>query len=604
MTRLRLLPPFILLTLAVLLLTGFGHDLPFWSQWGANPQHSGMVGVLGQPLNTKIADIIYDPFVNQEKTENQPLYGEAVLTAHYQSTLIDGDSFYMEQKSGTYIGCNPLIGWIYGEECGPNAWYWMTWNVVRYDWVNGQAVQSWTFSTDWKPEPSSTNFLHGFVGLEGWEPVFHPALGDGYLYVPGAGGTIWKVDEATGQSITHINPFSKISIDPSNTYVSGPLTAATNGDIYYNVLQLSSGGNPWNERDIAGAWLVRVRPDDTSSTVTYATLVPDAPPANSTTCPGIFNVYADNGGTLPWPPPGIKAPPTVLCGSQRPGVNIAPAIGPDGTVYTASFAHFDGAAAYLIAVHPDLSPKWASSLQYRLTDGCGVLLPIAPPNVTTLPGSCRYGTKLGVDPTTNAYGSGTITDLSSASPTVAPDGSVLFGVIDNYNYGRGHTMHFDAQGNYLNAYGFGWDSTPAIYQHDDTYSIVLKDNHYNAGAYCNWAGHPVCRTAPEGPYYMTQLDANMNVEWSFQNTTIDSDHPDGYEWCVNAPAIDNSGIVYATSEDGHIYSIPQGHKGVFKTPRQNIFLLEALGAAYTPLAIGEDGKEYSQNDGHLFVVGR
>ena len=261
-------------------------------------------------------------------------------------------------------------------------------------------------------------------------------------------------------------------------------------------------------------------------------------------------------------------------------------------------------AAYLIAVHPDLSPKWASSLQYRLTDGCGVLLPIAPPNVTTLPGSCRYGTKLGVDPTTNAYGSETITDLSSASPTVAPDGSVLFGVLDNYNYGRGHTMHFEPQGNYLNAYGFGWDSTPAIYQHDGTYSIVLKDNHYNAGAYCDWAGHPVCRTAPEGPYYMTQLDANMNVEWSFQNTTIDSDHLNGYEWCVNAPAIDSSGIVYATSEDGHIYSIPQGHKGVFKTPRQIIFLLEALGAAYTPLAIGEDGKEYSQNDGHLFVVGR
>jgi len=40
------------------------------------------------------------------------------------------------------------------------------------------------------------------------------------------------------------------------------------------------------------------------------------------------------------------------------------------------------------------------------------------------------------------------------------------------------------------------------------------------------------------------------------------------------------------------------------TPRQKIFLKEALGAAYTPLSIGEDGKVYSQNDGHLFVVGR
>jgi len=29
----------------------------------------------------------------------------------------------------------------------------------------------------------------------------------------------------------------------------------------------------------------------------------------------------------------------------------------------------------------------------------------------------------------------------------------------------------------------------------------------------------------------------------------------------------------------------------------------ALGAAYTPLTIGPDGKIYTQNDGHLFVVG-
>ena len=35
---------------------------------------------------------------------------------------------------------------------------------------------------------------------------------------------------------------------------------------------------------------------------------------------------------------------------------------------------------------------------------------------------------------------------------------------------------------------------------------------------------------------------------------------------------------------------------------QRIFLKEALGAAYTPLSIGDDGKVYTQNDGNLFVV--
>jgi hypothetical protein len=34
-----------------------------------------------------------------------------------------------------------------------------------------------------------------------------------------------------------------------------------------------------------------------------------------------------------------------------------------------------------------------------------------------------------------------------------------------------------------------------------------------------------------------------------------------------------------------------------------LFLNLAIGAAYTPLSIGLDGKIYTQNDGELFVVG-
>ena len=33
------------------------------------------------------------------------------------------------------------------------------------------------------------------------------------------------------------------------------------------------------------------------------------------------------------------------------------------------------------------------------------------------------------------------------------------------------------------------------------------------------------------------------------------------------------------------------------------FLSNAAGAAYTPLALGADGLIYTENDGHLFVVG-
>jgi outer membrane protein assembly factor BamB len=102
------------------------------------------------------------------------------------------------------------------------------------------------------------------------------------------------------------------------------------------------------------------------------------------------------------------------------------------------------------------------------------------------------------------------------------------------------------------------------------------------------------------------------MEWSFQNANTQSctrnpdgtlacvsDHPHGFEWCVNAPVVDGSGTVYANSEDGNLYAIGQG--GLL---RQKIFQQLAIGAAYTPASLGGDGKIYTQNDGHLFVVGQ
>jgi len=604
MSRLYVLSLVILLSVSVLLLAAFGNESDFWPQWGHDPQHSGQVGISGQKLNKKIADFVYDPFTTFEKAENKPLFGEAVLSAHFQATLVDRNSFYMIQKTGTYYRCNPNGKWGFGFDCGPNRWNSIKWNVARYDWHLAKAVRTWVYATDWVPEPNATNVLKGYVGLTGWEPVFHPALANGYLYVPGAGGTVWKVDKETGQTVSNINPFSGMNVDPASTFVAGPLTADSNGNIYYNALELNTNGNPWNQNDISGSWLVKIGSDDSSATVTYLTLVPNAPPGSATTCPGNFASIPNAQQTLPWPPTLKAMPPTELCGSQRAPLNVAPAVAPDGTIYTVSMAHFDNAQAYLVAVNPDLTPKWVSSMQNRLTDGCGVTLPIAPKGVYNLQSSCRFGVTVGIDPTTNANGNGVPSDLSSSTPTVLPDGSVLFGATSNYAYSRGHALHFDAQGNYLNSYSFGWDSTPAVYQHDGTYSIVIKDNHYGGPAYCTYRNSPVCAPLGPGPYYVSQLDPNLNVEWSFQNTTIDPEHPNGYEWCVNAPVVDRMGVVYITSEDGNVYTVSQGHTGVFTDWKQKIFLLEALGAAYTPLSIGEHGEIYSQNNGHLFVVGQ
>ena len=210
-------------------------------------------------------------------------------------------------------------------------------------------------------------------------------------------------------------------------------------------------------------------------------LVPDAPkPADP--CSTTFT-----DATLPWPPSVTAVPPTAACGTQRVAVNAAPAVAPDGTVYVVTRAHFNSRYAYLVAIDPDLTRRWATSLRDRFEDGCGVAHSLGgqlEPNGA--PGGCAVGATYGVDPATNRAGGGRVLDDSSASPAVAPDRSVFYGAYTSYNYSQGHLMHFDATGAYLGAYPFGWDTTPAIYAHDGTYSLVTKDNHYgDMGSYCS-----------------------------------------------------------------------------------------------------------------------
>jgi hypothetical protein len=298
-------------------------------------------------------------------------------------------------------------------------------------------------------------------------------------------------------------------------------------------------------------------------------------------------------------------------------MNNGPAIGPDGTIYTVARLHYNSRYGWIVATNSDLTPKWTASLRDHLHDGCGVPISaggLLPPNGT--PGGCTVGAPYGVDPATNRPGGGRVDDNSSSTVVVAPDG-VLYGAYNRYNYSQGHLMKFDFHGNFLAAFGFGWDSTPAIYPNSGSYSIVIKNNHYGSvGSYCDGLICGPDRTAtnpasPEG-YFITQLSPALTEEWSYQNANTQSctrnpdyslscvnDHPHGFEWCVNAPAVGSDGTVYANSEDGNLYSILQGGK-----LKLALFQRRALGAAYTPVSIGPDGKIYSQNSGHLFIVGR
>lgn len=536
-----------------------------WNQWGGGPAHNGSLPVSGHRFAKQLANIVVDPFAENARAE-----AGGALLVHYQTPLSDGRDVFMEVKSGTYTGFR--------------TWETQTWNVRKFQWEGGQLVARWTAESDWNPVPS---------GGPRFEPVFHAALTRKFLYMAGAGGTVLEVDRKSGAILRRLGQFDD-SIDP-RTYVISPITVDAQGSLYYNVLRLAAS-NPWSS-DVLGAWLVRVRPDGTATRASYASLVPNAPDL----CAGEFPTSA-----LPWPPTANAVPASAPCGSQRAGVNVAPAVGTDGTIYTVSRAHLNSRWGWLVAVNADLSPKWAASLRNRFHDGCNVLIP---PNGT--PGGCRAGAMTGVDPADNQPGSGAVNDNSTSSPVVAPDGSIYYGAYSRYNHSQGHMMRFSATGEFLHAYPFGWDVTPALWQHDGTFSLVTKENRYvGVGSYCGGCAPDRVPSEPEG-YYITQLSPELEVEWQFKATNTEScarqvdgtvecvdDHPQTFEWCVNSLAVDERGVVYVNSEDGHLYALDQGG-----TLRERIFLQLALGAAYTPLSLGVEGRIYTQNAGRLFVVG-
>ena len=49
-----------------------------WPQWGQNPQHQGFVNAQGQPIQSQLANIVYDPLVPEEQA-----FTGGELLAHY-----------------------------------------------------------------------------------------------------------------------------------------------------------------------------------------------------------------------------------------------------------------------------------------------------------------------------------------------------------------------------------------------------------------------------------------------------------------------------------------------------------------------------------------
>jgi hypothetical protein len=200
-----------------------------WPQWGLNAQHTLFAGnVTGQPLNQNIVNLVYDFNIDAEKADPN---ATGDLLVHYQVPLVDGNDVYIESKDGTYSN---------------STYSTQLWHQNKYSWHAGTLVKQWTFNTDWFA-PGSSNLF--------WEPVYHAALANGFLYDPGQGGTIFKINKSTGAVVKRINPFGT-TIDP-NTFTASPLTADASGNIYYNVLKVTANTDAaWLGVDVIDSWLV------------------------------------------------------------------------------------------------------------------------------------------------------------------------------------------------------------------------------------------------------------------------------------------------------------------------------------------------------------
>jgi hypothetical protein len=208
----------------------------------------------------------------------------------------------------------------------------------------------------------------------------------------------------------------------------------------------------------------------------------------------------------------------------------------------------------------------------------------------------------------------TLSNDGSASPMVAPDGDVYFGVLENpSSTSRGWLLDFTANLQVAKVPGaFGWDDTPSVvpssmvpsYQGPSSYLIMTKYNNY-AGS----GGDGINKLAILDPN-ATERDPRtgatvMEEVLTIAGVTPDPDftptHPGAVrEWCINAAAVDPfTNSVLANSEDGRLYRWDLTSNQFVQVAA----LTGGVGEAYTPTVIGADGTVYAINDGILFAVG-
>jgi hypothetical protein len=555
MVRLRRLSPVALLLGVGTMACQFGLETATVSGplTSGSSEHWNQATSVVQLPHRRLATIGEDSEVQSEvgTTEGQ-------ILVHYQRPLVLDDWLYTERREGE----------------ANRDWTTHVWGEQAWKWQSSILTPQWQVRTDWKPPRNGS-------ALEGWEPLFQPAVTERLIFLPVGEGGVAAIDRQSGHLVRRLIP---VQSPKGLSLFTGPLTANSKGDIYYNIVGLDTT-DPWGDRtagSIRGTgWVVHVRPDLSARVRSLSSLFDgkaqrECPIGFSTTDP------------RPWPPSIDAASPSVDCGAQRPPMNAAPAVAPDGSVVDISrgSGSIGQRASYIFQTDAGLNFKWATPLAGVLQDGCGVLIPIGQGQL-----GCRPGTRIGVDPSTNLSPTAEVVDRSTSSPVIAPVGTVLYGAYSRYNDERGHLIELTSSGKIKATYDFGWDTTPAVWPHKGTFSIVTKDNIYRGTVFGD---------GNRSQSSLVSLDASLKPLWriaaSCEATKCAQRWP---EWCITSPAIDAVGNVIATNETGEVVVVaPTG------SVRSKIQLdLTEGGRAYAPVVIDDRGRIYVDSGGELVVYG-
>lgn len=212
----------------------------------------------------------------------------------------------------------------------------------------------------------------------------------------------------------------------------------------------------------------------------------------------------------------------------------------------------------------------------------------------------------------------TMSEDSSGSPTVGPDGDVYYGVLENPfpdHNNRGWMLHFNHDLSQQKIPGsFGWDDTASIvdaslvagYQGTSKYLLMTKYNNY-AGINTGDGHNRIAILDPNASENDPVIPSTkvMQEVITQLGVTPDPDFPNFpgavREWCINTAAVDPfTKSVIVNSEDGKLYRWDLTSNALSEV----IKLSGGIGEAYTPTLIGADGTIYAINDAVLDAIGK